>query len=258
MIYGSFWNHKALRMYIELERGSVRFIYEACCNMNRVQYYKGGVINMNLPQVKDELIQFNKMIFLYNAAMKELKLRLDILRDEYKFIHQYDPIYEVKTRIKSIDGITAKLQKKGKEITVENIENYVDDIAGVRICCNYSTDIYLLVDMLMNQKDIEVLKSRDYMNDPKTSGYRGYHMVVMVPVPLQHGNASVKVEVQLRTTAMNSWAILEDVVENAYSDYLPEELMKDMKECADMRHAVYKRLIRIQDEVSQYKNDSNH
>lgn len=211
---------------------------------------------MDLPQVKDELVQFNKMVFMYNSAMKEMKLRFDILRDEYKFVHQYDPIYDITSRIKSIDGITAKLQKQGKEITVTNIENYVDDIAGIRICCNYSTDIYRLVDMIMNQKDIEVLNSKDYMNDPKPSGYRSYHMIVAVPVHLSSGIAKVKVELQLRTTAMNSWAMLEDIVANTYSDYLPEELMKDIKECADMLHAVDKRMIRIQDEVSQYKKST--
>ncbi len=210
---------------------------------------------MDLPQVKDELVQFNEMIFLYNSAMKEFKLRLEILRDEYKFVHQYDPVYDVLSRIKSIDSITAKLAKQGKAITVENIEKYVDDIAGIRICCNYSTDIYRLVDMLQAQKDIEIINSKDYMNETKTNGYRGYHMIITMPVHLAGRVVPVKVEVQLRTTAMNSWAILEDVLENTYDDYLPEELMKDIKECADMLHAVDKRMIRIQDEVSQYKKE---
>lgn len=210
---------------------------------------------MDLPQVKDELIQFNEMIFLYNSAMKEFKLRLEILRDEYKFVHQYDPIYDVKTRIKSIDSISAKLAKQGKAITIKNIENYVDDIAGVRVCCNYSTDIYRLVDMLNEQKDIEILNSKDYMNDPKPNGYRSYHMIVTIPVHLSGRIVSVKVEVQLRTTALNSWAMLADILENTYDDYLPEELMKEIKECADLLHAVDKRMIRIQDEISQYKKE---
>ena len=211
---------------------------------------------MDLPQVKDELVQFNKMVFMYNSAMKEMKLRLEILRDEYKFVHQYDPIYDIKTRIKSIDGITNKLQKQGRELTVENIEKYIDDVAGIRICCNYSTDIYRIVDMISEQKDIEVLNSRDYMNDPKPSGYRSYHMVVTVPIHLANRICNIKVELQLRTTAMNSWAMLEEVLESTYDDYLPEALMQDIKECAEMLHAVDKRMIHIQDEVSQYKKDA--
>lgn len=212
-------------------------------------------VNMNLPQVKDELIQFNEMIFLYNSAMKECKLRLEILRDEYKFVHQYDPIFDIKSRIKSIDSITSKLTKQGKAITVENIEKYVDDIAGIRICCHYSTDIYRIVDLLSGQADIKILNSKDYMNDPKANGYRSYHIILSIPVHLAGRVVPVKVELQLRTTALNSWAILEDILENTYSDYLPEELMREVKECADMLHAVDKRMIRIQDEISQYKKE---
>lgn len=208
---------------------------------------------MDLPQVKDELVQFNELIFLYNSALKEVKLRLEILRDEYKFVHQYDPMFDIKTRIKSIDSITAKLTKQGKAISVSNIENFVDDIAGVRVCCNYSTDIYRLVDMLQNQKDYEVINTKDFMNDPRPDGYRSYHLIVMVPVHLSGTVRKVKVEIQLRTTAMNSWAMLADILENTYDDYLPDELMKEVRECAEMLHAVDKRMIRLQDEVSQYK-----
>lgn len=203
--------------------------------------------------MKDELVQFNELIFLYNSALKEVKLRLEILRDEYKFIHQYDPMFDIKTRIKSIDSITAKLTKQGKAISVSNIENFVDDIAGVRVCCNYSTDIYRLVDMLQNQKDYEVINTKDFMNDPRPDGYRSYHLIVMVPVHLSGTVRKVKVEIQLRTTAMNSWAMLADILENTYDDYLPDELMKEVRECAEMLHAVDKRMIRLQDEVSQYK-----
>lgn len=203
--------------------------------------------------MKDELVQFNELIFLYNSALKEVKLRLEILRDEYKFVHQYDPMFDIKTRIKSIDSITAKLTKQGKAISVSNIENYVDDIAGVRVCCNYSTDIYRLVDMLQNQMDYEVVNTKDFMNDPRPDGYRSYHLIVMVPVHLSGTIRKVKVEIQLRTTAMNSWAMLADILENTYDDYLPDELMKEVRECAEMLHAVDKRMIRLQDEVSQYK-----
>lgn len=206
---------------------------------------------MDLPQVQDELVQFNEMILIYNSALKEIKLRLDILRDEYKFVHKYDPIYDMKSRIKSIEGITVKLAKQNKAITIENIQNFVDDIAGLRICCNYSTDIYHIVDMLSNQKDIDILKSKDYMNDPTPNGYRGYHMIVSVPVHLNGRVVPTKVEIQLRTVSIDSWAMLEDLLVNAYDDYLPEHLLKEIRECADLLHAVDKRMIRIQDEVSE-------
>lgn len=216
---------------------------------------KSGVFVMDYPQVKDELVEFNKLVFLYNAAIKEMKLRLETLRDEYKFLHQYDPVFEVRSRLKTIDSITAKLTKQSKEITVQNIEKYVDDVAGVRICCHYSTDIYRIVDILSTQKDIEVLNSKDYMTDAKTSGYRAYHMIVTIPVHLAERTVPVKVELQLRTTALHSWAMVEEVLENTYSDYLPEELRKDVKECADMLYAADKRMVRIQDEISQYKKE---
>jgi putative GTP pyrophosphokinase len=226
-------------------------------NLQKDRYTKSdtGVFDMDLPQVQDELVQFNEMILHYNSAIKEVKLRLEILRDEYKFVHQYDPIYDVKSRIKSIDSITAKLAKQNKAITVENIQKYVDDVAGIRICCNYSTDIYRLVDLLNNQKDIDVLNSKDYMNDPRPDGYRSYHMVIEMPVHLAKNETSVKVELQIRTTAMHSWALLADLLENTYDDYLPTELIDEIKDCAEALYTVDKRMIRIQDEISEYKKE---
>lgn len=210
---------------------------------------------MDLPEIKDELVQFNEMIFIYNSAIKELKLRLEVLRDEFKFVHQYDPIYGVVSRIKSIEGITTKLQLQEKAITVDNIEKYIDDIAGVRISCNYSTDIYRIVDMLSNQDDIEVIRSKDYFIDPKPSGYRAYHMVIAVPVRLSNRVVNTKVELQIRTVAMDSWATLETKISNIYEDYTPEHILKDMKECADMLQFVDGRLLTINDEVQEYKKE---
>lgn len=208
---------------------------------------------MDLPQVKDEFVQYNELMFLYKSALKEIKTRLEILRDEYKFVHQYDPIQNIITRLKSPESISAKLSRQGKNLTVENIEKFVEDVAGVRITCNYSTDIYHLVDMLGGQKDIEILNSKDYMTDPKPDGYRSYLLMINVPVHLHDRTVPVKAELQLITVQMNSWAQVARDVEATYSDYMPEELMKEVKECADLFTALDKRMISIQDEVEAYR-----
>ena len=167
---------------------------------------------LELPDVQDVMLEYRKIKLLYRSALKEIGTKLEILNDEFKLVHQYNPIEHIESRLKTDESITRKLIRKGKEITVENIQKYIDDIAGVRVICSFTPDIYRIVDMISSQDDIEVLKTKDYMLNPKVNGYRSYHIVLGIPVYCLDMMEYFPVEVQLRTMAMDLWASMEHCV----------------------------------------------
>ena len=132
---------------------------------------------------KEQDITWEEIILLHNSALKEIGTKLEILNDEFQHIHQYNPIEHIKSRIKSPESIVRKLKKKGYEVTLENMVKYVNDIAGIRIICSFTSDIYQIAKMLTNQNDIKVLATKDYIESPKESGYKSYHMLVEIPIP---------------------------------------------------------------------------
>ena len=138
------------------------------------------------------------MMFLYNSALKEVNTKLEILNDEFVHIHNYTP-----------ESIVKKLKKGGYESTIENMVTYVKDIAGIRIVCSFTSDIYRLAEMIGRQNDLTVISVKDYMKHPKASGYKSYHMIVSVPIFLSNKVVDTKVEIQIRTIAMDFWASLE-------------------------------------------------
>ena len=149
------------------------------------------------------------MMFLYNSALKEVNTKLEILNDEFVHIHNYNPIEYIKSRIKTPESIVKKLKKGGYESTIENMVTYVKDIAGIRIVCSFTSDIYRLAEMIGRQNDLTVISVKDYMKHPKASGYKSYHMIVSVPIFLSNKVVDTKVEIQIRTIAMDFWASLE-------------------------------------------------
>ncbi|WP_415981770.1 GTP pyrophosphokinase [Anaerostipes caccae] len=189
---------------------------------------------IELPDVKDIFLEYRKMQLLYQSALKEIGTKLEILNDEFKFVHKYNPIEHIESRMKSEESIVRKLMKKGQDITVENIERYIDDVAGIRVICSFTPDIYRIVDMISNQDDIEVVKTKDYMVNPKPSGYRSYHMIVKVPIFLSDTVVPTRVEIQIRTVAMDFWASLEHKIYYKYDGHAPEYIRSELRECAEM------------------------
>ena len=161
------------------------------------------------PNGTDQVDDWQTMILLYNSALKEVGTKLEILNDEFQHIHQYNPIEHIKSRVKTSESIVRKLKKRGYESTLENMQKYVNDIAGIRVICSFTSDIYRVADMLANQSDVKVLSIKDYIKQPKESGYKSYHMIVSVPIYLSDSVIDTKVEVQIRTVAMDFWASLE-------------------------------------------------
>ena len=149
-------------------------------------------------------------MFLYTSALKEVGTKLEILNDEFQHVHQYNPIEHIKTRIKTPESIVKKLKRNGHETSIENMVKYVNDIAGVRLICSFTSDIYKLAEMIGNQSDLKVLSIKDYIKNPKEErDIKANHMLVSVPIFLSDSVVDTKVEIQIRTIAMDFWASLE-------------------------------------------------
>lgn len=182
----------------------------------------------------EDVDSWKTIMFLYNSAIKEVGTKLEILNDEFQHVHKYNPIEHIKTRIKTPESIVKKLRRYGYEVSIENMVKYVNDIAGVRLICSFSSDIYQLAEMIGNQNDLKVLSIKDYIKNPKDSGYKSYHMLVSVPIFLSDSVVDTKVEIQIRTIAMDFWASLEHKIYYKFEGNAPEYISRELKECADM------------------------
>ena len=193
------------------------------------------------------------IIFLYNAALKEVGTKLEILNEEFQHVHQYNPIEHIKTRIKTPESIVKKLHRYGYETSIENMVKYINDIAGVRLICSFTSDIYRLAEMIGNQDDLKVLSIKDYIKNPKESGYKSYHMLVSVPIFLSDGPIDTKVEIQIRTIAMDFWASLEHKIYYKFEGNAPEHISRDLKECADMVSELDDKMLSLNEEILTFK-----
>ena len=180
----------------------------------------------------DGIDSWKEVNLIYNAALKQMETKMEILNDEFQHVHQYNPIEHIKARIKSPESIVKKLKRHGRESTIENMVNHINDIAGIRIICSFTSDIYRIAEMIREQKDIKVIGTKDYITYPKASGYRSYHMIVTVPVYLSDRIVDAKVEVQIRTVAMDFWASLEHKIHYKLEGDAPEHVKSELIECA--------------------------
>lgn len=174
------------------------------------------------------------VMFLYNSALKEVGTKVDILNDEFVHIHKYNPIEYIKSRIKTPESIVKKLRRNGYESTIQNMVAYVKDIAGIRIVCSFTSDIYRLAEMIGKQNDLTVISIKDYIRHPKESGYKSFHMIVTVPIFLSDRVVDTKVEIQIRTIAMDFWASLEHKIYYKFEGNAPDYISRDLRECAEI------------------------
>ena len=187
-----------------------------------------------IPKTKDQVDQWRSVMFLYDSALKKLNTKIEILNNEFVNRYDHNPIEHIKSRLKTADSIVKKLKKDGYEVTIENMMDHLSDIAGIRIICSFTSDIYQIADMIAAQGDITVLHVKDYIQNPKPNGYKSYHMVVTVPVYLADGPVQTKVEIQIRSVAMDFWASLEHKIAYKFEGNAPEGLLRELKECADV------------------------
>lgn len=187
---------------------------------------------------------------VYNAALKQVETKMEILNDEFQHVHRYNPIEHIKARIKSPESIVKKLKRSGYESTIENMIAHVNDIAGIRIICSFTSDIYRIAEMLSVQKDIKVIATKDYITYPKVSGYKSYHMIVTVPVYLSDKIVDTKVEIQIRTVAMDFWASLEHKIHYKFEGDAPEHIKSELVECARMVSDLDARMLSLNEEIT--------
>ena len=177
--------------------------------------------------------EFQQIMMVYESAIKQIETKLDILNKENKVSGRRNPIETVKSRIKSPQSIASKLEKKKLPVTFDSMVENLHDIAGVRVICPYISDIYSVRDMLLKQPDITLLEEKDYIKQPKDSGYRSLHLVVEIPVYLSESTHNVKVEIQLRTIAMDFWACLEHELHYKTNTAVPESIRRELFRVAE-------------------------
>ena len=230
---------------------NIRF-YELLCytNSKKLTDRKIEGVIMELKANNGEGIDsWKEVTLIYNAALRQVETKMEILNDEFQHVHQYNPIEHIKARIKTPESIVKKLKRNGYESTIENMVNYVNDIAGIRIICSFTSDIYRIVDMISDQKDIKVIAVKDYITYPKASGYKSYHMIVTVPVYLSDRIVDTKVEIQIRTVAMDFWASLEHKIHYKFEGDAPEHIKSELVECAKMVADLDARMLSLNEEV---------
>ncbi len=205
-------------------------------------------------EVKGEGIDsWNTVIFLYNSALKEVGTKLEILNDEFQHVHQYNPIEYIKSRIKSPESIVKKLKRYGFESTIDNMVNHVNDIAGIRIVCSFTSDIYRMAAMIGKQNDLTVVSVKDYIRHPKQSGYKSYHMLVTVPIFLSDRVVDTKVEIQIRTIAMDFWASLEHKIYYKFEGNAPDYISRDLQECAEIVSMLDAKMLSLNEAILEAK-----
>lgn len=209
---------------------------------------------MEVPEKFSEgVTSWETVIFLYNSALKEVGTKVDILNDEFRHVHKYNPIEYVKSRIKSPESIVKKLKRHGYESTIDNMVKHINDIAGIRVVCSFTSDIYRLAEMIGRQNDLTVVSIKDYIKNPKESGYKSYHMLVTVPIFLTDGVVDTKVEIQIRTIAMDFWASLEHKIYYKFEGNAPEYISRDLQECAGIVSMLDAKMLSLNEAIIQAK-----
>lgn len=202
---------------------------------SKASYFLDGLTADVVPEeVLATIRSFLAIENLYHSATREIATKLENLNDEFKCTRDRNPIHLIQTRVKSPKSILEKLERRGLPVTLESAMENLTDIAGVRVICSYIDDIYMIADLLTSQNDIELVRRSDYIKNPKPSGYRSLHLIVTVPVFLSDRTENVKVEVQIRTIAMDFWASLEHELAYKLPDDKSQAIAAELKSCAEI------------------------
>lgn len=178
------------------------------------------------------LYEFMQEMQVYGAAIKEMQTKLEILNSEFKIKYDYNPIHHIESRLKQPSSIFEKLEKNHYPLTISSMQEHLNDIAGIRVICHYIDDVRRIAEMLIAQDDISLIRKKDYITSPKENGYRSLHLVLSIPIFLSNGRKIVRVEVQIRTIAMDLWASLEHHLHYKGSTEISSELSDRLKKCA--------------------------
>jgi putative GTP pyrophosphokinase len=206
--------------------------------------------------ITEQAEQFENMMMYFDCAMSQVRTKLEILNKEMALKNRRNPFEYIKSRLKSPKSIYGKLKVKGVPFTVENIENTINDVAGIRVICSFIDDIYSIRDSFDVQDDVEILQEKDYIASPKENGYRSLHLVVEVPVYLSEGSSLVPVEIQIRTIAMDFWATLEHNLRYKAPDDIPEGISDELQQTAMDIAELDERMQSIHDRLDSHRGKS--
>lgn len=211
-----------------------------------------------LEQSKEWLRQYNKLMAYYRCAIMEIETKLNVLNEEFSLRHDRNPISDIKTRLKHPVSIKEKLERKGLPLTPVAIEENLNDIAGVRVICSFPEDVYTLANALLSQDDITLIEKKDYIKNPKKNGYRSLHLIVTVPIFLAHEKRGMKVEIQLRTIAMDVWASLEHQLRYKKDFEFTKDMAKELQICAALSAELDARMDALRAHVNFTENSENN
>ena len=210
-------------------------------------------VRAGLPGMPGENMSWSRMLLLYESALEVIKTKINVLNKEFILRFGYTPIEHIKSRIKSPRSIIRKMNINHREPSVSNVVKYINDIAGIRITCSFTTDIYTIAELISSQNDVRVIKVKDYIARPKENGYMSYHMIVSVPVYLSQQVVFTKVEIQIRTIAMDFWASLEHKMYYKFDGNAPEHIRRELKECADITAFLDRKMLALNEEIQNYR-----
>lgn len=207
--------------------------------------------NKTEDEVREILLSFRQFQSYYQCAMMEVETKFRVLNEEFSLRYDRNPINSIHTRLKSVFSMKDKLQRKNLPVTIESIKKNLDDIAGIRIVCAFCEDVYYLEKALLQQDDIELIRRKDYIQNPKENGYRSLHLVVSVPIFLSNQKRMTKVEVQIRTVAMDSWASLEHQLRYKKNIDHSAEIEKELLTCAELSRELDMRMNHLRERILQ-------
>ncbi len=199
---------------------------------------------------KHMMESFSELMAYYRCAIMEIETKFNVLNEEFSLQYDRNPINGIKSRLKRIESIAQKLSRNEKPLTLDSIEENLNDVAGVRVICSFTHDVYMLADAFLSQDDVTLISKKDYIKDPKANGYRSLHLIVSIPIFLLHEKRSMKVEIQLRTIAMDSWAALEHQLKYKKSAEFTDEMASDLFLCSQLSAELDKRMDNLRKTVN--------
>ncbi len=231
-------------------------------NIHGNQEYWNRMLLSALPLPKEQIKEwirsyaapYKELMAYYKCAMMEVETKFRVLSEELSLEYDRNPIETIKTRLKSVESISDKLIAMNVPITVDNIEQNLHDVAGVRVICGFPSDIYTLANAFLNQDDITLIEKKDYIANPKPNGYRSLHLIVEIPIFLHDEKRKMKVEVQFRTISMDWWASLEHKIRYKKDVQVPNGISEELKECAEAAAILDNKMETIQKRISS-KNE---
>ncbi|MCR8656970.1 GTP pyrophosphokinase [Paenibacillus endoradicis] len=216
------------------------------------------LISNQVEQFKKLRDEVTRVMMMYQFALTELETKIEILKEEYQLLHDYNPIEHTKSRVKSFESIIGKIQRKNLPFSINSIRNEIKDVAGIRITCSFISDIYRVQEMLQKHFDVEIYELKDYISDPKPNGYRSLHLIAGVPVVMTTGREIVCVEIQIRTIAMDFWASLEHKIFYKYDQAVPSKLTLELKQAADAANNLDEQMERLHHEITIIKENQDN